>query len=58
MPNLISEKLIRWVINLDVGEYLTFAIRLYVQIPWTRYDLPKVAEDLNGDLSQQDWKEN
>ncbi len=44
--------------NLNAGEALSFAIRPYVHIPWQTYNIAKVAEEVNGDVSNSELNAN
>ena len=44
--------------NLDAGDFLDFSIRPYVHIPWQKYNIAAVAEELNGDISSSSLNEN
>lgn len=37
--------------TLDAGDNLGFSIRPYLHIPWQKYDIAPLAEEVNGDIS-------
>lgn len=44
--------------TLDAGDNLGFSIRPYVHIPWQKYNIASVAEEVNGDISTNELEEN